>query len=140
MRWAAWVVAVFSLQFVWEMFQAKWFVGMSDLPFWEATYVCSRATLGDLVITAIAFGAAAAAARRLEWPLTRQLIPSLVFLSTGLLITVGFEVFALKSGRWSYEPDMPTLFGIGALPLAQWIVIPLLEIPLFRWLWRRAGS
>ena len=67
--------------------------------------------------------AAAAVARRLEWPLQKGISPTLVFLATGLLITVGFEVFALRTGRWSYGSDMPTLFGIGALPLAQWILI-----------------
>ena len=136
MQWAAWVVAVFAMHFIWEISQAKWFISMTGMPFWQATYVCFRATLGDLVITALAFGAAAAVARRIEWPRKRAIIPCLVFVTTGILITAGFEVFALRTGRWNYGPGMPTVFGIGALPLAQWIVIPLLEVPLFRWLWR----
>lgn len=136
MRWVTWASVTFAMHFVWEMSQAKWFASMAALPFWTATYLCFRAAVGDLVITAIAFALAAAAARRVSWPLQRGVVPIAVFLAIGLIITIAFEVFALRTGRWTYAVEMPTLFGIGVLPLLQWSVIPPLEVVFFRVIWR----
>lgn len=140
MRWMAWLLVAFALHFTWEMYQAKWFASMTGLPFWTATFLCLRATLGDLVITIVAFAAAAGTARVLMWPLRLRVVPMLVFLATGMAITIGYEIFALRSGRWTYAEDMPTVFGIGLLPILQWSLIPPIEVALFRLLWRDRGS
>ena len=63
-------------------------------------------------------------------------VAPVVFVTTGLVITIGFEKFALATSRWEYAPEMPTLFGVGISPIAQWIVIPLVELALFRRVWR----
>ena len=96
------------------------------------------ATAGDLVITAIAFSAAAIAGG-LHWPLIlRRFGPGLIFLTAGILLTIGYEIYALSAGRWAYDERMPVIFGIGLTPLLQWIVIPPLEIAAFRLIWRGA--
>ena len=113
---------------------------MAELSFWTGTLVCLRATFGDLVITLASFFAVAAMVRTVAWPVRRLTATSLVlYLSLGLGITIVIEIIALRNDRWSYAADMPTLFGIGLLPLAQWIILPLVGLVLFRLIWT-AGS
>ncbi|MBW3564528.1 MAG: hypothetical protein KY459_07370 [Acidobacteria bacterium] len=138
MRWAAWMIAVFAMHFAWEMAQAKWFANMTELPFWTATLVCLQASAGDVVITLVAFFAAAAIVGTSKWPVTHLAAsPVTVYLTTGLVITIVIEIIALRAGRWSYADDMPTIVGIGALPLAQWIILPVIGLALFRLIWTR---
>ncbi len=137
-HWIAVILITFALHFAWEMAQHNLYLLMHSMPFWRATAFCARATAGDLVITTIAFSAAAMSGGR-HWPLLRQrLSPTLIFLTVGILLTVGSEIYAVSTGRWAYDERMPQIFGIGLSPLLQWIVIPLLEIAAFGKIWRRA--
>ena len=137
-RWIAVILVTLAFHFAWEMAQGNLFQLMQSMPFWRATAWCARATAGDLVITTIAFSAAAMSGG-LHWPLTRRhLSPALIFLTAGVLITIGYEIYAVSTGKWAYDEQMPQIFGIGLSPLLQWIVIPLLEIAAFRVIWRRA--
>ena len=137
-RWFAFGALVFALNFAWEMSQARWFASMRDVPFWAATYLCARAAFGDLVIAAISFAAAAALARSVTWPLQhRAVFSSGAFILVGLAIVVVYELVALRTGMWQYAETMPTLFGIGALPILQWLALPICEVGLFRVLGRR---
>lgn len=132
------VLLTLTLHFAWEVAQSSLFLPMRSLPFWPAILLCARAAAGDLVITAIAF-AAAAMSGAMHWPLRqRRRYPALIFLTIGILITIGYEIYALSAGLWAYAAQMPQLLGIGLTPLLQWIVIPLLEIAAFRVIWRRA--
>src|SRR5712691_292703 len=130
-RWTAFALLVLALNFAWEMMQAKWFASMDGLPPIRATLLCFRAALGDLVVAAIGFAIAALVARAVTWPTRRRvLVPAIVFVAVGLAISIGFEVFALSAARWSYDDTMPTVFGIGLLPLLQWLVLPIAEMLL----------
>ncbi len=136
-RWLAFVLLVLALNFAWEMSQAPWFASMRGLPFWRATLLCARAALGDVVIAAIAFAFAAAVAKSLAWPVNRRAaLATVVFILTGLAISAAYEGIALRSGKWRYESRMPTLFGLGLLPLLQWCLLPIAEVMLFRLMWR----
>lgn len=141
MKWVAVVLFFVALHFGWEMAQSRWFSSMDGLPFWKATSLCARATLGDLTITAISFAFAAAAGRSVQWPANRRYgFPAVIFVLTGLLITAGYEMFALSSGRWQYSEEMPVVGGVGLLPLLQWLLIPLVELAVMRlFLKREAG-
>lgn len=136
MRWLAWLAATFMLHLGWELSQARWFATMSGLPFRQGLWICIRASLGDVVITLIAFAAAAAVARGLHWPLALHAAPLVTYMAAGVAITAAYEIFALRTGRWEYAAQMPTLFGIGALPLLQWTIIPPLGLLIFRTMWR----
>lgn len=136
MRWTGWIIFVFALHFAWEMAQARWFASMANLPFWTATLLCLRATLGDLAITLVSFFVAAAMARSVEWPVRNFSAGRvLVYVAVGLAITIVIEIIALRTDRWSYADNMPTLFGIGVLPLAQWVILPLVALAVFRLIW-----
>lgn len=137
-RWLTFALTTSALHFVWEMGQGGRFASMAPLSFWRATLLCARATVGDVVITTVAFAVAVATARRLHWPTERgqSLLPAVVFIASGLAVTVAYELHALAVGRWSYAETMPTIAGIGVLPILQWLMIPIAELAVFRLLWR----
>ena len=124
---------VVALNFGWEMAQGGVFVGMSAMPFWAATLRCFRAALGDLAITAVAFGVAALVARDARWARSRRpLVPFVVTLAVGLAITVALEKYAVATGRWEYGARMPLIMGVGLLPIAQWVVVPAIVFAVVR--------
>ncbi len=138
--WMAVILIAFALHFSWEMAQHNLYPLTHSMPFWRATAFCARATVGDLVITTVAFSAAAMSVGW-HWPLLRRRLSStLIFLTIGILLTIGSEIYAVSTGRWAYDERMPQIFGVGLSPLLQWIVIPLLEIAAFRAIWRRARN
>lgn len=61
---ALWALA---LNFAWEMLQAPLFVGMLEMPAWDATKRCLQATFGDAMMILIAFAAVGLARRDWGW-------------------------------------------------------------------------
>ena len=47
----------------------------------------------------------------------------------GSFFAIGIELWALQSHRWEYA-TMPTIFGLGLLPLLQMMVLPPLALLL----------
>ena len=126
-------VAVFALllNFPWEILQARLFVGMASAPYADAIEGCIQATLGDVLITLLGYGAVALAAKNRRWLLAPSGRQVAAFIGVGLSITVLIEWLA-TNGRWvkswAYSTSMPLLpgTGIGLAPLLQWVVVPLL--------------
>lgn len=132
------VLCAYALHFAWEMRQASLFTSMGSLPFWAATAWCARAAGWDVAIGAVAYFAAALAARRFLWIRERALLPLVIYFAAGLGITIAIERWAVSAGRWQYREAMPTIAGIGLSPLVQWIVVPAAIIAVARWLMRPA--
>lgn len=131
-------IAIFSflLNFVWEMWQISFFADMPSEPHWVGVAVCTRATVGDAVISIVAFWSVAAQARSRSWVLQPTPLQVGGFIAVGVVITIVFEAIATGPlERWSYSPSMPTLpiLGTGLFPLLQWILLP----PLILWFVRR---
>jgi hypothetical protein len=110
---------------------------MAQSPFFEkfadgwiaGTARCLVASFGDLVIATLAYTATSVVFRRFDWPLEPDwLLPAVTWIGVSELITIGLEMYAVQQGRWAYALDMPTLFGIGLLPLAQWLLVPLITL------------
>ena len=131
----AWIdvaVAAFVLHFLWEMLQSPLFEGMSAAPHGFAVKTCLRATLGNVAIALIAFLSAARVGGH-DWIRRPHASPAAAFLATGLAITVLYELLATRVlHRYEYAATMPTILGIGLVPIAQWIVIPLLLVGALR--------
>jgi hypothetical protein len=60
-------------------------------------------------------------------------------LAPGLFVVIGLAYTAWSEwantslrDAWQYQPQMPTLFGIGLAPLLQWLVIPPILVLLLR--------
>jgi len=137
-RSAILALGLFILNFVWEMAQAGYYASMTGLPFWSATWLCTRAAAADLALLTLFFVIAALVARDALWPLRPTLRATTTFFVACFLATAGIERWALATRRWSYSEDMPLIFGVGALPLLQWVLIPALAVLLFRLAFGRA--
>ena len=134
---ATFALVAYAVHFLWEMAQSTLFVSMEGLPFWTATAWCARAAGWDVVISGAAYVSAALMARNAAWVRRRNALPYAVYFAFGLLVTILIERWAIGSGRWSYAAGMPTIGGIGATPLAQWIIVPTAIAWFVRW---RANS
>jgi hypothetical protein len=126
----------FLLHFAWEILQAPLYSGMRDLPHARATWICMRATFGDIAIALCAYATAALAQRDPAWIVQAKARAWLVYLLTGLIITLVLEYLGTGPlGRWAYATQMWKLpgLGIGTSPLLQWLLLP----PLAAWLTAR---
>lgn len=132
--WAALAAFAFLLHFAWEMLQFPLYAGLSAARHDAATWMCLRATVGDVAIALAAYGAASAVARSAQWVLRPRSMPIAVYLGAGLGVTVAVEwVSVHRWERWSYADAMPLVLGVGLAPLVQWVAVPLLTL----WLTRR---
>jgi hypothetical protein len=134
--WQPWsALALFSslLHFVWEMLSVPFYSGIGERSHAAGVRFCFVASLGDVAIALLAYGVVAALRTR-RWVMTPDAGSRIGFVIVGVGITAVFEyvnVYCLT--RWSYAPAMPLLAGIGVVPIAQWIVLPLITL----WLTRR---
>lgn len=137
-RTAAMAAIVLALNFIWEMAQCDRYVGMNAMPFWDATLLCLFASFGDVGIAATSFAIAALVSRDLRWPARRHpAAPLVVYLAVGIAITIVGEKTALAVGMWRYRPEMSVILGVGVLPLAQWVAVPVVGFVILRaWLHR----
>ena len=128
-------IAVFSLllNFPWEILQAPLFAGMAGGPFIDAIRGCAQGTLGDAVITLLAYWTVSGVAGSRHWilaPSSRQLF---LFVAIGVVITAAIEWLAIRGywvQSWTYSPFMPVVpgIGVGIVPLLQWTILPLLVV------------
>jgi hypothetical protein len=131
-------IAIFSflLNLAWEFWQSPFFEGLAQAQHWQAVIMCTRAALGDVCISLIAFWSVSLAARGRRWVIDPTRWRVVTFVVVGLVVTVALEVLATRVlGRWSYGSEMPILPGIriGLLPVMQWLLLP----PLVLWFVRR---
>ena len=132
-QWAIAVGATFLLHYAWEMLQAPWFEELAKLPLYAHLGRCGIAAIGDVLIAGSAYALTALLFRSLRWPFaSRWFGPALVWIASGMAVTVVFEHWAVTVGRWSYTEAMPTIAGIGLLPVLQWIIVPTMTLLLVR--------
>ena len=95
---------------------------------------CTQATVGDVIMTLLAYAVAARVTRRRLWLAALRPVGLAAFLGAGLAMTLGLEWWNVSvKHSWAYSADMPSVAGIGLSPIVQWIVLP----PLILWLARR---
>ncbi|MDF1600197.1 hypothetical protein PZ895_10475 [Mesorhizobium sp. YIM 152430] len=117
----------FLLHFVWEFLQVPTYAGMAEMAHWQGVKLCTSATIGDVGFALTAFWTTSLVARTRHWIGNQVALSVLVFLGTGIALTVGFEFYYTQiTHRWNYSDLMPLVppFGTGLSPLLQWIVIP----------------
>ena len=135
-RAIAWKLGVcaFALNFAWEMLQARYFEGMSQLPWWAATKLCLRATVGDVFIILVAYLAVALGVRDARWPFREDARKYLGFMLLSAALALALEWWSVELGRWRYVPGMPVApwVKVGLAPLLQWAFLPLLSMWIVR--------
>jgi hypothetical protein len=131
---------LFAVNFLWEMLQMRFYSSMKGLPFWSATWLCTRAAAADVALLAVCYVIAALIARHSAWPLHPTPKAMATFFALCLIATASIERWAIATGRWSYNDTMPMVLGVGVLPLLQWTLIPALSLLLFRWHFRKSAE
>ncbi len=124
-------IFAFLLHFVWELLQMPLFAGFTEFQFYQVILHCTKATFGDVVISLLAFAGACLVTRSRMWIISMNKSGVVSFLAIGLVITIVFELLATGPlNRWEYGELMPMapVIGVGASPIAQWIILPLLQL------------
>ena len=118
-----WLTLALVFNLVWELAQ----LGFYDPSAMHTSvaYAVVHCTLGDCIITTVAYLIVIGVTRSRPWPYTKPWVGIAVM----LVLTVGYT--ALSEWRnvylvhnWAYAASMPLIAGIGASPLLQWIVVP----------------
>ena len=126
------VAVAFLANFAWEMTQVPFFANMAGRPLLAHAPTCLAASIGDLLLLAVAYAVTALLVRDAHWIFRPRLASVAAWIALGLAATVAIERSAVASGRWRYSASMPTIAGVGLLPLVQWIVVPLLLVAVAR--------
>ncbi len=124
-------IFAFLLNFIWELLQMPLFAGFTDFQYYQVILHCTKATFGDVVISLVAFAGACLIARSRMWIISMNKSGVVAFLAIGLVITIVFEILATGPlNRWEYGALMPMIpvIGVGASPVAQWVILPLLQL------------
>jgi hypothetical protein len=128
--------ASWLLNYFWEVGQCPLFANAA--PMRVHAVRCAVSAIGDVFLLLLTYAMTALARRQKNWVLAdRPGVGMAICMALGLIFTVGIERWALQSGRWAYGPKMLAVFGIGLLPLLQWIVVPALLFVILR---RRSGK
>jgi len=129
------VVALgFGLNAAWEFLQSPLYADHSrELGYLLRTRLhCAG---GDALILLFAFGVTSLIFRSRQWLPDGRMWPTVLFVAIGVAYTVWSEWFNTQVAlSWQYADSMPRVFGIGLVPLAQWLAIPV----LLAWILRKA--
>ncbi len=122
-------IFAFLLNFIWELLQMPLFAGFADFPYYQIILHCTKATFGDVIISLVAFAGACLITRSRMWIKSMNKSGVVAFLAMGLVITIIFELLATGPlNRWEYSELMPTVIGVGVSPVAQWVILPLIQL------------
>jgi hypothetical protein len=123
-------IAAVPLNFGWEMAQARLYQPMGT--FWQATFRCFVASLGDAAMTLLIGITGAALFRSWQWFVRPKASHVLFAAAAGLIVALVVEWWALRTGRWQYNPRIPLVPGtaFGVVPLAQMALL----VPVTFWI------
>ena len=89
----------FLFNFVWEMWQMPFYEGLKTLDYMLVVRTCTQASLGDGVISVLAYWSAVLIARSRNWiheiSITPMSLPVLPILGTGLLPVLQWSILPL---------------------------------------------
>lgn len=121
----------FLVNFVWEMLQMPLFDFPSQASLAQINLACVKASIGDALMVVVAFWIVAALQRDRAWIFHPSMRSLVLFLIPGIIMTIAYEAIAIGPlHRWAYAEAMPTLPGpgTGIVPLAQWLILPLVIV------------
>ena len=121
----------FIINLFWEIVQMPLFTSYQEATFLGINKACIQASAGDAVMIVVSFWILAILLKSREWIYQLNAFRIGLFLIPGLVFTIIAEHLAIGPlGRWEYGNLMPVLpfFGTGVVPIAQWVVIPVLVL------------
>ena len=121
------VVAViaFILQLIWEYVQCGTFFVVTDIT--GHTRLMLSATFGDMMMSVVLYMLLTVVNNDINWFLNKwHKHDYVITILYSLFLSFYFEVHALYTGRWGYNPKTMPLFpntNIGLIPVIQLIVL-----------------
>ena len=121
------VVAViaFILQLIWEYVQCGTFFVVTDVT--GHTRLMLSATFGDMMMSVVLYMLLTVVNNDINWFLNKwHKHDYVITILYSLFLSFYFEVHALYTGRWGYNPKTMPLFpntNIGLIPVIQLIVL-----------------
>ena len=118
------VILALPLFIVCEILQSPFYTDTFTASWRQLFYNRIHCSMGDGMILLGAFWVAALIWGR-TWIARKELLPVVVFVAVALTYTIVSEYRNVHLAQnWAYSEWMPTIRGIGLIPVAQWIVIP----------------
>ncbi|MGB8338490.1 MAG: hypothetical protein WCD07_07710 [Burkholderiales bacterium] len=131
----SWILITLAFHFAWEFFQLPFYTLWENGNYQSITAVILHCTLGDGLISMAVWFVVGALLRNWGWLLADIGRGGIIAWLLGLAYTSWSEwrnVYLL--GSWQYADSMPTIAGVGLLPLMQWALVPPLSWLLYRYL------
>ena len=135
---AQYTLIITILNLIWEVLQLPLYTVWTTASRGDIAFAVLHCTGGDALIAVISLTVSLLLLRAKDWPNEkfRQVA------AAAFLMGLGYTVYSewhntTVTQSWAYSPAMPTLFGIGLSPVAQWIVIPAIA---FWWMFRRVRT
>ena len=97
------LLAAFFLNWLWEMAQMPAYRGMAAMPWMRAMATCTVATVGDVVMTLLAYAIGAGLSRNRRWTSVGSPKVYAVLATLGFAMAVFAERIAFAFGKWSYQ-------------------------------------
>lgn len=121
----SYVLFLILFNFLWEILQLPLYTIWTHKNYQEIVYAVLHCTVGDAIIGTFSLVLSLLFAGAETWPYSRF---REVAIST-IMLGVGYTVFSewhntTVTHSWTYTSAMPTLWGIGLAPVAQWIAVP----------------
>jgi hypothetical protein len=113
-----------SLSLLWEFLQSPFYTDTFTAPWTTLAANRLHCAGGDALVLLGAFWSVALGWGR-TWMRSSRWMPYLTFLIIGIVYTACSEYVNVHVvQRWAYSLWMPTVAGIGLVPLLQWVAVP----------------
>ena len=136
MKWRAirrWLLLAAALNLAWEIAQLPLYTIFHEGRPGQIAFAVAHCTAGDVLIALACYVVASAVTRDLAWPWHRPGSGIAVAILAGVAYTVFSEWLNVSvRGSWAYAQSMPLIWGIGVVPLLQWLVVPGATLGLVR--------
>ncbi len=134
------LVPGFGLSLVWEVLQSPFYTDTFTAPWAAVAFNRLHCAGVDALILLAAFWIIALHWGR-SWMDTARWAPYIMFLALGVAYTAWSEyVNVFVKQNWAYSRWMPTVAGIGLVPLLQWVIVPSVSLQLATREWHTAGG
>lgn len=114
-----------ALNLAWEILQLPLYTLWRESTLSDIAFAVVHCTVGDVLIAALSLTVALMVVGSRHWPQVGYLTVALVAGTLGIAYTVFSEWNnTVVTRAWSYSSLMPTVWGIGLSPFAQWFIVP----------------
>jgi len=122
-------ISSYLLNFVWESFHAVFLYEGHNFNSMKYVLLINYVAIMDGLLILVAYFIISLLWRNSLWIKQMRKNQIYLFIVIGLIIAIIIEYKAVfLEGRWSYNPLMPTIFGIGLSPLLQLAVTGIISV------------